>query len=409
MTIHIGGKNPEKTAGGEADGDPLQRPSRRRIVLGFAGLGGGATAGVALVIGFAVIFVRLSWPHVEPAGNPIFGINYSCNHAEYLLLEDPARGSDGFVSDDRPGRAEWCAATLAELLQGLGARYVRISVEWSQVEPLEGVYDFRLVDALLAEAGRHDAKVLLTVGVKGQRHPEFYIPEWVRTRVDLREREVISDDAFLRSSALAMVEAVVRHVASSTAIDSWGADNEPFVPSLRAENWVLGRDFVEEEVARIRANDTGHRPVSVNHAQHFVFDRRWQDALVEGDILGASLYPFRNYEVAGLHFVVPILEIGPLAPNYAHQAREAKALGREYWLTEMQAEPWPDGDARLTSPNHPAPDVTAANFRKNIDYARRTGAERVYLWGAEWWLYQREHFGDRTWWNLAREAILGPD
>ena len=38
---------------------------------------------------------------------------------------------------------------------------------------------------------------------------------------------------------------------------------------------------------------------------------------------------------------------------------------------------------------------------------RRTGADRVYLWGAEWWLYERDHFGDPRWWDMAR-AVLKP-
>ena len=117
-------------------------PSRRRVIKAFAGLGAGALACAGVLVAFAFLFVRLSWPHAEAAGNPSFGINFSCDQAEYLLLEDPSLGSAGYVSRDRPGRAQWCAKTLDELLVGLGARYVRLSVEWSQVEPEQGRYDF---------------------------------------------------------------------------------------------------------------------------------------------------------------------------------------------------------------------------------------------------------------------------
>ena len=387
------------------DGAPARSLGRRRVLIAFALLGGGAMGGLAMVCGFLALFISLSWPHVEAAGNPAFGINYSCNQAEYLLLEDPALGPAGYVSDNRPGRAEWCAETLGTLLRGTGARYLRLSVEWSQIEPAPGAYDFRLVDALLQEAERNGVRVLFGVGVKGQRHPEFYIPGWVTRGSNLRNRERISDDPFLHDRALEMVRAVVAHVAASPAIDAWSADNEPYVASLRSEEWTLSREFVAEEVRAIRESDPAHRLVSINHGQHFVFDRRWQDALADGDVLAASLYPFRNYEVLGHQFVMPILEIGPLAPNYAYQARSAHDAGKEYWLTEMQAEPWVDGDIRLVSPNNPSPNLTAANFRKNVEYARRSGADRVYLWGAEWWLYEKLRFGDSTWWDLGRDAI----
>jgi len=42
-----------------------------------------------------------------------------------------------------------------------------------------------------------------------------------------------------------------------------------------------------------------------------------------------------------------------------------------------------------------------------VAYARRTGAERIYLWGAEWWLYQEHRFGDGQWLEAARAAAAG--
>ncbi len=347
-------------------------PPRKRVVAAFGVLGGGALAGLALVVLCFVLFVRCSWPHVEPAGHPVFGINYDCNQAEYLLLEDPALGPAGYVPDDRPGRAEWCAETLATILRESDASYVRISVEWSQVEPQEGVYDFRLVDALLATAENAGSHVMLGVGVKAQRHPEFYLPQWVLDQTHLAEDAVISDDPVVHDRALDMVRAVVAHVASSPAIDSWQADNEPYIASSRAYSWTLSRAFAAEEVAAIHDADPLGRPVSISQAQHFVFDRRWQDALADSDILGASLYPFRNYELFGHQFVVPIPEIGPLGPNYAAQARAAHAEGKQFWLTELQAEPWDDNDIRLISPDNPSANLPPANFRKNVDYARRS-------------------------------------
>ena len=105
--------------------------------------------------------------------------------------------------------------------------------------------------------------------------------------------------------------------------------------------------------------------------------------------------------------MIPILELGPLTPNYPARVREAASLGKQTWITELQADPWADPDVRLFSPSNPAPDLTAANLRKNVEYARRTGATRVYLWGAEWWLSQRTRFGDGSWMELGKALIAG--
>ena len=69
------------------------------------------------------------------------------------------------------------------------------------------------------------------------------------------------------------------------------------------------------------------------------------------------------------------------------------------------AEPWADGDIRYVTPSDPADDMTPQNFERNVEYARRTGATRVYLWGAEWWLLQEQKYGDSAWMTLARQAI----
>ena len=391
----------------ETPADPVRQRQRRRALLAFAATGAGAAVAAGMLAGLAVAFVQLSWPHQETPGEPEVGINFECNQAEYLLLEDPAKGPAGYVTDDRPGRAEWCAETLGTLLEETGTKHVRLSMEWPEVEPHEGAYDFRLLDALLSEAERHGAGVLLSIGLKGQRHPEFYLPAWVLDRANLEDGQDVATDPAVHDAGLRMVADVARHAAESTAVEAWLADNEPYLPSPRAHNWVIGRTFVQEEVAAIRAADPRGRPVAINHGEHFVFDRRWEWSLEDADIVATSVYPFRNYQVAGLHFVVPILEIGPLAPNYAARARETKERGKEFWITEMQAEPWADGDIRQVSPGEPADDLTPENFRKNMEYARLSGASRVYLWGAEWWLYQQQHYGDGQWLALAREAIAG--
>ncbi|MFN8507961.1 MAG: beta-galactosidase [Dehalococcoidia bacterium] len=381
---------------------------RRRAFVAFCVLGGGATIALGMVAFMAWLFIRLSWPHVEPAGDPVFGVSFSCNQMEYLELEDPTLGR-GAVPDDRPGRAEWCAARLSDLLAATGAPIVRISAEWSEVEPAPGRYDFTLLDALLGAAERNGAKVLLTVGMKAQRHPEWYIPGWMTDRTGgLEGGETISDVPELRAGAIAMAAAVVRHASQSPAIDAWGADNEPFVVSARGEHWQdwrLGRDYITELVTTIHANDPAGRPVSVNHGQHFVMDRRWRWALEAGDVLATSIYPFRNDSILGRPVVLPILEIGPLAPNYAHQARSAHDAGKGFWITELQGEPWTDYDVHLVSPANPSPNLDVRKFERNLEYARRSGADRAYLWGGEWWLYQRDRYGDDSWLIAAAAAM----
>ncbi len=380
----------------------LPGPTRRRLARAFLILGGGAVAAWGIVAAVVFVSIERNWPRQAAPGNPAFGINFSCNYAEFLMLEEPGGPA---LEDNRPGRTEWCASTFGRVLNETGARYVRLSVEWSQVEPVAGRYDFTLVDALLAEAEAHGASVLLTVGMKGQRHPEYYIPDWALAEGLPPWGAVIERDSELGRRALAMVRATVGHVAASPAIDSWGADNEPYVTSPRADRWALSREFVQAEVAAIREADPRKRPVSIGHAQIFAHDARWRGILEDGDALAVSIYPFRNVAFRGGAIIFPIMEMGPLTPNFPDHAREAAAAGDAFWITEMQAEPWAEGDIRLFTPSNPSPNLDTAKFRRSLDYARRTGASRVYLWGSEWWLFTKERQGDSRWMELGRAAI----
>jgi hypothetical protein len=365
---------------------------------------GGALFSLFLLIGQYWLMRELSWTHREPPTDSLIGFNFSCDQAEYLLLEDPAKGVDGYVPDARPGRNEWCASVLDTLFTETGAHTVRLSLQWDDIEPREGTFDFSLTDALIASAARNQATVMLTVGMKAQRDPEFYIPDWARVGVDTSDGTVLSDSPLLRQRALTMVAEAVQHFASSPVIDSWGAENEAYISSDRAAEYSLSREYVGAVVATIRANDPERRPVSINHAQHFVMDRRWQTVLADSDILGQSMYPARNVDVLGLHLVVDIMQIGPLMPNYAYQARQAKAMGKPFWVTELQAEPWTDEDSRLITPAHPSSNLDPAGLLRNVRYARQTGAQRIYLWGAEWWLYE-QRLGDDSWLAAARSAV----
>ena len=376
-----------------------QRPHRMSIAV-ICVL---AALALALLFGQFWLMSVLSWTHRQPLANSPVGFNFSCDQAEYVLLEKPDDPSSD-VSDERPGRAEWCASVLDRLFKETGTRAVRLSIQWDEVEPREGQFDFSLTDALVHTAEQNQATVMLSVGMKAQRHPEYYIPEWAIAGLDLPDGAVVSENERLRTRALAMIETTVQHYATNPVIDSWGAENEAYIASHRSDRWSLSREYVAQVVRVIHGNDPLRRPVSINHAQHFVMDQRWRDALADSDILGQSMYPHRNGAVFGVRVVANIMEIGPLMPNYAYQARLAVESGKQFWVTELQGEPWTEVDSRLITPDNPSHNLVAGDLKENILYARRTGAARIYLWGAEWWLYQ-QGLGDTSWLNAVRESL----
>jgi hypothetical protein len=199
----------------------------------------------------------------------------------------------------------------------------------------------------------------------------------------------------------------MRHTARSAAVEAWQADNEPFLPTPRAHSWRLSEEWVTAVVDRIRALDAKGRPVVVAHSSANSRDDDWRLALAHGDVLGQSVYPVRSMRPLGLFIPYPSLLAGPFAPNLPAQAKLARGQGKGFWLTEMQAEPW-DRTPTAELGNRKPRTMSPGQLEKNIRIARRSGATRVYLWGAEWWHALAVRYGNSTYEEVAGKALTAP-
>jgi hypothetical protein len=44
-------------------------------------------------------------------------------------------------------------------------------------------------------------------------------------------------------------------------------------------------------------------------------------------------------------------------------------------------------------------------FRKNIEFAKKTGLDEFYLWGAEWWYWLKEKQNQPEIWKEAKKLM----
>ena len=81
---------------------------------------------------------------------------------------------------------------------------------------------------------------------------------------------------------------------------------------------------------------------------------------------------------------------------------ELKLSGKKVYIAELQAEPWEPNE--IFTKKYRPKSFLPADFRKNLDFAKKVGLETVYLWGFEYWLWKLQN-GDSEYWDKAREAI----
>jgi hypothetical protein len=315
----------------------------------------------------------------------LLGVNFSHRHARWLG-QDPDQ-------------------ILRLLLDDLGARSFRVSVYWDEVAPAPGKLEFEPVRRWLDPLERAGARTIVTVGLKAQRWPEYYPPEWISDGTPLPRGANLDAHPRVITHLLLMLERLTAFLADYGTVEAWQVENEPFLPGSTTVGWLISPALLQREIEVVRSADPRRRPVVVNHSTHSRFDDRWQTALLVADVLGENVYTRRPTGRRWPPYANPH-SWGPLAPPLRRQARLAHELGREFWITELQAEPWERGDVHGLTPARVG-SVSPRRIESNLRLVRAAGADRIYLWGAEWWRFTADRDGDTRYWDLANRLFNG--
>lgn len=287
---------------------------------------------------------------------------------------------------------------------------VRLSAFWDEVD--EGGY--RDLDWLLSEAAARRRTVVVTVGMKSQGWPEFYIPARLQP-VARPNSDVAKASPALLEATLEFVGSTVERYRRLPAIAAWQIENEPLNPS-GPRRWWIGPDAVRREIAAVREADPS-RPlvlsvfahfnrcldvVSSRHGRRLLWQRASPEAealrlLMPGDILGLDVYRRIGYRLFGFHLVTRA------ARDWSRTAgrwrARAEAAGLRCWIMEAQAEPWEPG-----LPPGAFPSYRPDDLRLIVGRLRDEGFDTVLLWGAEHWLAS-DAAGDTQWLAAVRSLL----
>ena len=262
---------------------------------------------------------------------------------------------------------------------------VRISAYWDQIYQ-DGYTE---LDWMLDAAHVARQSILLTVGMKAIRWPEFYIPQDVEVRPHRNGR--IGLDSTLAPKVLAFISETVARYRDRPEIVAWQVENEPFNRSGPQQWWIEPR-MIRREVQTVRNLDS--RPIVVNAFAHF-------DSQVDAQSRPRRVEPEREVvdvaDILGLD-VYTTIGARTAASDWAESAgrwlRKAEERGRRAWIIESQGEPW-------DSPSFTPRDMVAIHER--LEKARFS---TILLWGCEHW-FSRAAAGDASWLEAAKRRVLG--
>ena len=284
-------------------------------------------------------------------------------------------------------------ANFQAIVTELHPKKMRLIAYWDEIEKQQGQYDFSDLDWQMERAREQGIKIVLVVGMKEPRWPECHIPDWAQA-LSLEERE---------TALGGFITSVVGRYRSNPALQMWQVENEPFLKfGLCA---MRPRSALESEIALVRTldPDVTHKIMTTDGGE-FGF---WFWAIRTGDIFGTTMY--RRVYPPSVGRYTGIIDY-PLAPSFFRlKERALRLLTGEYKkpfvVIELQAEPWGKVEAPLLPYEEQINIFPPDYFHETIEYAKDTGFDEYYLWGAEWWYWAREKHSDPQYWNMVKNLL----
>ncbi len=283
----------------------------------------------------------------------------------------------------------WKDAYL-KIVDDLKVKNMRLIVYWDDVEQIKNRYNYSDISWQLDEAQKRNINVILAIGYKVPRYPECFAPVWWKQLSNKTQKE---------NELYAYINETVTQLKKYSAIKMWQVENEPFWPFGECEK--ADRSVVENEIKVARSVD--RRPILVQDSGEGGF---WAPTYKLGDYLGISMYRKIWYDFWGLFMNHFIYFQYPLAHwTYKIKANLVGVPVDKIIVTELQGEPWgPVINSSLTDEEKDKT-MSKTDFIETISYAQKTGFKNLYLWGVEWWLWEKEVNNNSYYWDTAKALM----
>jgi len=319
---------------------------------------------IFIILVVVIFFVWiLSRGHIYKKEELSYGITFSQKQAEDLNLD-------------------WQKLFLV-ILEDLNVKKIRIPAYWDEIQPTEGVFDYTDLDWQIQTAGQHNAKIILTIGGRVPRWPECHFPEWTN---NLTETE-------RQAKTLVYLKQTIERYKDQSQITAWQIENEPFLNQF-GECPKLDPKFLDQEIALAKSLDS--RPVVITDSGELSL---WIPAVKRADIFGTTMYrdTYSRVLKSYIHY--------PIAPGFFRLKRNIASLfaqPKDWIVIELQAEPWGPVPYQELSAKDRARTMDLQKFKDMIKFSSQTGFQEFYLWGVEYWYWEKMLNNNPGMWEEAR-------
>lgn len=318
-----------------------------------------------LIIFFFLLFLS-SQGHVYNQDELAYGLTFSKKQAESLELD-------------------WKKAYLA-VLDDLKVKKIRLLAYWNEVEPNNNEFSWSDLDWQIAAASERKAEIILAVGARLPRWPECHFPWWSENlATEEKGREILE-----------YIEKTVNRYKNNSQISAWQIENEPFLSNF-GDCPKLDKKLLDAEIALVRQLDS--RPIVVTDSGELSI---WVLAARRADIFGASLYrdTYSRTLKRYIHY--------PINPGFFRFKKNITSLfahPKKWIIIELQAEPWGPTPYQKMTEGEKSRTMNLQKFREILEFSRLAGFKEFYLWGVEWWYWEKEANNNPMLWEEAKKLF----
>ncbi len=320
----------------------------------------------------AAIFIVTTNALIAEDRTIMWGVTFSDSQAEYL----------GLNADE----------VYSALINNLGAKHIKLHINWNATEPTQGILDFDTLDRRVQEAEEHEVELILVIGLKTGRWPECHTPAWF-----LNVRDEQKSDEIVR-----YISTIVGRYADSPAVKYWQIENEPFLQFGTCLPWYYEQDtaVLKASVNAVRALDPD-RQIIISESGEL---SSWTKAADLADIVGVTMYRSTWNKAEKTFGINPYTFLAP--EFYSAKAAFIKhTYGKPVISIELQAEPWASKPLKEASLAEQALSMNPELFLENVEFAKQARLEGYYFWGAEWWYWMMVTHNQPAIWNSATQLF----
>lgn len=262
---------------------------------------------------------------------------------------------------------------FAWVCENYDPQIVRLGAYWNRIERVQGEFDVAELSWLIEKCIEQKRKIIVTVGMKAPRWPEYHMPDWVIK--NLSEQE---------NAAMTFVKTVVKYLMKYTdGILYIQLENEPFHRYEINGNRELSYDYLRE-IKKIVRESLPTKPAMLTCGISTTSWWEFQDftallnSLRLSDVIGLNVYVkigVKNQEYLLPHRLYFLkLYLIKILGNFC---------GKKVLIAEMQDEPWEHG-THIHDETNTWRSWSENQSRNLLEKLKACGYVSVLRWGCEW-------------------------